>query len=163
MENTFLVGLRCLRCGTEYVPGSIEYVCACRPNVGSDLGTLDVEYDYDAIMRNIDPLDVMDNPDRSIGHYAFLLPVSGRASLPPLAVGNTPLLRADRLAHSVGLRQVYIKDDGRNPSASLKDRASAVAVAHAPKSLGPRRLRQPVRGMRRLRWRDSVQQRDSPM
>ena len=52
-------------------------------------------------------------------------------SLPPLPVGETPLLRAERLADALGIDELYVKDDGRNPSASLKDRASAIALARA--------------------------------
>lgn len=126
----FISSLRCLRCGAEYAPDAIEYVCACRPNVGSDLGTLNVQYDYAAIAAATSPAQIAADPDLSIGRWWALLPVQ-RASLPPLPVGNTPLLRAQRLGESVGLPGLYIKDDGRNPSASFKDRASAIAVARA--------------------------------
>ncbi|MBI3958544.1 MAG: threonine synthase [Chloroflexi bacterium] len=126
----FLSSLRCLRCGTEYAPDAIEYVCACRPNVGSDLGTLDVEYDYAAIRSTTSPEQIGADPDRSIGRWWAQLPVQ-RESLPPLPVGNTPLLHAKRLGESIGLPNLYVKDDGRNPSASFKDRASAIAVARA--------------------------------
>jgi threonine synthase len=57
--------------------------------------------------------------------------VQARGSLPPLPVGGTPFLAAPRLGETLGLRSLYVKDDGRNPSASLKDRASAIAVARA--------------------------------
>ena len=126
-----VVSLRCTRCGRVYAPGEIEYVCGCRPNVGSDLGTLDVVYDYAAIAAAASPAAIACDPDRSIGRFAPLLPIHSRASLPPLPVGNTPLLHAVRLGRSVGLPNLYVKDDGRNPSASFKDRASAIAVARA--------------------------------
>jgi len=126
----FITSLRCLRCGAEYPPDAIEYVCACRPNVGSDLGTLDVQYDYAAIAAATSPAQIAGDPDLSIGRWWALLPVR-RESLPPLPVGNTPLLYAKRLGESIGLPNLYIKDDGRNPSASFKDRASAIAVAKA--------------------------------
>jgi len=126
---SFLSSLRCMRCRTEYDPTEIEYVCNCRPNQGSDLGTLDAQYDYAAIQRATNPDQILTDPDRSIGRYAALLPIRSRASLPPQPVGNTPLLHAARLGKSLGLPALYIKDDGRNPSASFKDRASAIAVA----------------------------------
>ena len=125
----FVVGLRCLRCGREYAPDEIDYVCGCRPNLGSDMGTLDVLYDYAAIAAVLDPARLAQDRDTSIGRYWPLLPIAGRDSLPPLAVGGTPLMATPRLAASLGLHHLYVKDDGRNPSASLKDRASAVAVA----------------------------------
>jgi len=123
--------LRCLRCGTEYAPTEIEYLCSCRPNQGSDLGTLDVQYDYAAIQKATNPDQILTDSDRSIGRYAALLPINSRASLPPQPVGNTPLTHATRLGNALGLPALYIKDDGRNPSASFKDRASAIAVARA--------------------------------
>ena len=141
--ETFLTGLRCLRCGRTFSPDSVDYVCPCRPNRGSDLGHLDAVYDYDAIgaMRSVpsDPSHT-GRPNlsssrsladtRTIERWWQLLPVNAD-SLPPLPVGNTPLLRASRLAEALQLRNLYLKDDGRNPSGSFKDRASAVAVARA--------------------------------
>jgi threonine synthase len=95
------------------------------------MGTLDVIYDYRAIQRATDPARLAKEPDRSIARYWPLLPIARRASLPPLPVGGTPLLAAPRLAADLGIQRLFIKDDGRNPSASLKDRASAIAVAKA--------------------------------
>ncbi len=63
--------------------------------------------------------------------YRELLPLPEGCPLPPLQVGWTPLVWAPRLARHLGVRAVALKDDGRNPSASLKDRPSAVAVALA--------------------------------
>jgi threonine synthase len=123
--------LRCLRCGSLYAPGAVEYVCACRPNQGSDLGTLDVEYDYAAVAAATSPGAWANDPDRSIGRFEALLPIRSRGSLPPLPVGATPLLRTVRLGTAAGCNHLYVKDDGRNPSASFKDRASAIAVARA--------------------------------
>ncbi len=142
-SKTFLTGLRCLRCGRTFSPASVDYVCPCRPNRGSDLGHLDAVYDYDSIgATRKDRPDLSDPgrqsnypflshiPVRSIERWWPLLPVKPD-SLPPLPVGDTPLLRADRLAEALNLPNLYLKDDGRNPSGSLKDRASTVAVARA--------------------------------
>lgn len=131
VESPFVTGLRCLRCGAIYAPNAVDYVCNCRPNRGSDLGTLDVQYDYAAIARTVTPTVWRGDPDRSIGRFWPLLPLPGRASLPPLPVGGTPLLAVPRLRTATGLSNLWIKDDGRNPSASFKDRASAIAVARA--------------------------------
>jgi threonine synthase len=127
----FLTTLVCLHCGREFAPQSSSYVCACRSNQGSDLGVLDVQYDYAAIQRTLSPLSLRNDPDRSIGRYWPLLPIHNRQALPPLPVGNTPLSHAQRLGATLNLPYLYLKDDGRNPSASLKDRASAIAVARA--------------------------------
>jgi threonine synthase len=129
LSPSFVTGLVCLRCGKVYAEGEIDYVCACRPNQGSDLGSLDVRYDYAAIAQAMPLESVLADPDRSIGRWWGLLPIRHRQSLPPLPVGDTPLLHARRLGESIGLPRLFIKDDGRNPSASFKDRASAIAVA----------------------------------
>lgn len=63
--------------------------------------------------------------------YMEFLPVEGRGKLPKLRVGMSPFYKADRLAETLGIKTLYIKDDGINPTASLKDRASAMAVVKA--------------------------------
>ena len=92
-------------------------------------------------------------PESSIARFAPLLPIESGADLPPLPVGDTPLLAAPRLAETLGLHRLYIKDDGRNPTGSLKDRASAIAVARARRRRRRRRdgeyrkCRGPLAGM----------------
>ncbi|MCE7984906.1 MAG: pyridoxal-phosphate dependent enzyme [Caldilinea sp. CFX5] len=126
----YVASLTCLRCGAVYPAATApRYVCNCRPNVGSDLGTLDVQYDYDAIRQAVTPAQLVADPERSLGRYWPLLPIADRRLLPSLAVGNTPLVQCERLGAALGLRRLFVKDDGRNPSSSLKDRASAIAVA----------------------------------
>ncbi len=135
VESSYIHTLCCLRCGREYGPQAIDYVCTCRPNEGSDLGTLDVQYDYAAIKAawSVDeqlPRQPISTAD-GIARYAPLLPLTNREALASLAVGGTPFLATPRLAASLTINNLYIKDDGRNPSGSLKDRASAIAVARA--------------------------------
>ncbi|MEZ4518682.1 MAG: pyridoxal-phosphate dependent enzyme [Chloroflexota bacterium] len=67
----------------------------------------------------------------SIWRYKPLLPVEQDALVPPLQVGWTPLYETPHLAEALNLRHVWVKDDGRNPTASFKDRASAIAVVKA--------------------------------
>lgn len=119
--------LKCLVCGAEYRPDEIEYVC---PRHG-DNGIVDVQYDYELIGRRISPQALAANPDLTIWRYRPLLPIEPESPVPPLAIGWTPLYRADRLAAGLGLKHVWVKDDGRQPSASFKDRASAIAVVKA--------------------------------
>jgi threonine synthase len=127
----YLIGLRCMRCGTTCAPDAPDGPCGCRPNVGSDVGTLDAEWDYARIARDISPQSIAEDADPSMGRFWPLLPIERRSSLPPLPVGPTPLLHAQRLGASAGFGALFLKDDGRTPSASFKDRASAVAVARA--------------------------------
>ena len=123
-----VLGLECLICGARYTPGEVEYVC---PKHGDD-GTLDVVYDYGAIGRTINESGIEGfGSGGGIWRYKALLPVRRDSPGPPLAVGDTPLYPAPRLASELGLRELWIKDDGREPSASFKDRASAVAVVKA--------------------------------
>ncbi|MGL4649608.1 MAG: pyridoxal-phosphate dependent enzyme, partial [Caldilineaceae bacterium] len=134
---TYLLGLRCMRCGALYSPDAPDGPCSCRPNAGSDVGTLDAEWDYNRLQREISPHALASDNDPSIGRFWPLLPIARRSSLSPLPVGPTPLYHAPRLAAAAGLRHLYLKDDGRTPSASLKDRASAIAVARAVEQRAP--------------------------
>jgi threonine synthase len=122
-----ITSLKCLICGKEYQPGEVEYVC---PDHGYE-GILDVQYDYGLISLSFSPATLAANPDHSIWRYKPLLPIEPDAPVPPLAVGWTPLYKAPRLAASLGLRHLWIKDDGRQATASFKDRASAIAVVKA--------------------------------
>ncbi len=119
--------LKCLICGKEYAPDEIEYIC---PDHGNE-GIVDVVYDYERIGQRISRESLAQNRDQTIWRYKSLLPVEMDAPVPPLTVGGTPLYRVDRLAVGLGLQQVWLKDDGRLPTASFKDRASAIAIVKA--------------------------------
>lgn len=125
-----VLGYRCVLCGTEYAADAfaIPYVCPRHPD---DTGILDVRYDYGAIGREVTRDQVGASPWHSMWRYLPLLPIGQPEYLPPLEVGWTPLYHAARLGRDLGLNELYIKDDGRNPTASFKDRASAVAVVKA--------------------------------
>ncbi len=119
--------LKCVLCGDEYGPDEVLYVC---PRHG-DEGILDVIYDYDLVGRRLTKRGLANNDDYSIWRYDSLLPVAEDSPRPPLQVGWTPLYHARRLGEKLGLPHVYLKDDGRNPTASFKDRASAIGVVKA--------------------------------
>jgi threonine synthase len=119
--------LRSLLSGRTFRPDEIDYV---DPEFGPD-GIVDVVYDYDVIKGHISRDSLRDNRDASIWRYKPLLPVQPDAAVPPLQIGWTPLYPAPRIAVRLGLREVWVKDDGRNPTASFKDRASAIAVVKA--------------------------------
>jgi threonine synthase len=122
-----LRGYRCSRCGTEYPPEPLTYTC---PEDGANL---DVLLDYAAVARRASPQEIAASREGSIWRYLTLLPVGdpGLAGSALRAVGWTPLLKPPGLGESLGLARLYLKDDGRNPTASFKDRASAVVVARA--------------------------------
>ena len=119
---------RCTLCGSEYDPAATRYVC---PKHG-DEGILDTIFDDRQINQVTSPRAINGSADFSVWRYAPLLPISNpRESAPPLQVGWTPLYPSTTLGRRLGLSQLYFKDDGRNPTASFKDRASAVVVARA--------------------------------
>ena len=115
---------RCTRCGREYeaLPGITTCDCG---------GILDIQYNYAYIRSVFSRESLADCTDWSMWRYRPFLPVEPDSPAPPLRVGWSPLYRADRLAKALGLRTLYLKDDGLNPTASLKDRASAMAVVKA--------------------------------
>ncbi len=121
------VGYRCSLCNTEYLPGQVTYTCP------KDGGNLDVVLDYDAIRAKYQPEDIVSRTDFSLWRYLPLLPVSeypGDAT-PLHAVGWSPVFTLARLGNELGLRNLWLKDESGNPTASFKDRASAVVVARA--------------------------------
>jgi len=118
--------LRCMICGATYAPSEVDYVC---PRHGRE-GILDVEYDYDRIGAEVDR-DRMGPPSEGMWRYRALLPVHPDVPVPPLVVGDTPMVESPRLAALAGVGRLWVKDDGRQPTASLKDRASAMAVVKA--------------------------------
>ncbi len=119
--------LKCVICGREYEPAADRYVC---DTCGLD-GTLDVLYDMDNAKKKITRLSLSANRDMTMWRYREIMPIIKESNIPSLAVGWTPLYRNNKLASEYGVKELFIKDDGRNPTASLKDRASAVGVAKA--------------------------------
>lgn len=124
MFNPLLIDFQCVVCGTRYAPDAVKYTC---PACGL-IGVLDARYDF-APPPHRETLAA--SPDRTLWRYLPLLPLAADTPRPVLPVGGTPLIAAHQLAHSVGVREVWIKDEGRNPTGSLKDRASALVVAHS--------------------------------
>ncbi|MGB3861492.1 MAG: threonine synthase [Candidatus Aminicenantaceae bacterium] len=118
-------GYKCIQCGTDFKTDDIEYVCAnCK-------GYLQVTYDYQSIKENFKKSDLAEDTDYSIWRYKALLPVEDLSRKPIVQIGWTPLYEAEKLGKKLGIKNLYIKDEGRNPSASLKDRPGAIAVVKA--------------------------------
>ncbi len=122
-----VVHLRCMICGATYAPQDVDYVC---PDHGRE-GILDVVYDYELIGSRFGRDDPAASLDRGMWRYRPVLPVGREAPVPPLLVGDTPMVESKRLAALAGVRRLWLKDEGRQPTASLKDRASAMAVVKA--------------------------------
>lgn len=119
--------LKCLLCGKEYGPEEVLYVCRDHDAEG----VLDVQYDYDLIASRFSRSDLEERREESLWRYKRLLPVKPDAFEPPIKVGWTPLYRASRLAEALGLRDLWVKDESREPTGSLKDRASLIAIVKA--------------------------------
>ena len=115
---------KCVRCGKIYEAVPQLTNCACG-------GILDIVYDYDYIKTRLTRETLAGRRDNSMWRYRELLPVEEDTQAPPLRVGWSPLYEAKALAEELGIGRLYVKDDGLNPTASLKDRASSMAVAKA--------------------------------
>jgi threonine synthase len=120
-------GYRCSLCGEQYSPTDVTYTCP------KDGGNLDVVLDYDSIKSKYTPDDILSRSDPSLWRYLPLLPIQEPPgeNTPLHAVGGTPVFNLSRMAGKLGLKYLWLKDESRNPTASFKDRASAIVVARA--------------------------------
>lgn len=126
MSEKFLA-YQCSLCGSRYAPGAVTYTCP------QDSGNLNIILDYEGIKKKVTPEKIFASPDTSLWRYLPLLPVvdPGGYGTPLRKAGYTPLYKATNLASLLGLRELFIKDESPNPTASFKDRASSVVVARA--------------------------------
>lgn len=122
-----VTGLTCVLCHATYDMDAVTYVC---PGHGNE-GILDVGYDYERVASGISRDSLAQDREPTMWRYRALMPIGDATEVPPLTVGGTPLYRAPRLAAALGIGELWVKDEGRQPTASLKDRASAMAVVKA--------------------------------
>ena len=123
----YIKGYRCTLCGKFFLPGEVDLTCPCC----GEKGILDVEYDYEALKKVLTKEYFASNHDYSMWRYAPLMGIKEDHIYEMLRIGWTPLVKSNNLAKELGLKELYIKDDGLNPSGSSKDRASGVAVLKA--------------------------------
>src|SRR5688500_13369465 len=122
-ETGFMKALKCRECGREY-PLTATHVCEF------DFGPLEVVYDYDRIKKSLSKAAIAERP-RTMWRYRELLPIANEPTV-GRQVGFTPLVKADRLAKALGVREVWVKNDTVNyPTLSFKDRMVSVAVSGA--------------------------------
>lgn len=120
---SYVRALRCKECHAEY-PIEPRTVC------DHDFAPVEVAYDYDAMRGKVTRASIEAGP-RSLWRYRDLLPIEGEPRA-GLQSGMTPLLKADRLAAELGVKELYIKDDSANyPTFSYKDRVVSVALTKA--------------------------------
>jgi len=119
----FVLGMKCRECGA-HLPVAPRAICE------ECFGPLEVVYDYHAVSRRVDR-DALAVRGRSMWRYRELLP-AGDETILGAEVGFTPLVRADRLAARLGVREIYVKNDAVNfPTLSFKDRVVSVALTKA--------------------------------
>ncbi|MCL2862560.1 MAG: threonine synthase [Methanimicrococcus sp.] len=114
--------LKCIECGAEF--GKTEIIYTCRKCDG----LLDVIYDYSEIKKNMD-MEKLKTAPPSVWKYRDLLPIA----IDPVSIreGGTPLYKCDRLAEKIGIKELYVKHEGMNPTGSFKDRGMTVGVSKA--------------------------------
>ncbi|MBI5166215.1 MAG: threonine synthase [candidate division NC10 bacterium] len=120
MRTSYATGLRCIKCGQAYPKKYLLECSVCK-------GLLELQYDLEGLAR-IRPCHL---EGLNLWRYAPFLPIENSANFVSLGEGMTPLLFCPRLAEVLGLRELYIKFEGTNPTGTLKDRSSATAVSAA--------------------------------
>jgi len=122
-HDGFMKALKCRECSREY-PLEATHVCEF------DFGPLEVAYDYDRIKKSLTKAAIQMRP-QTMWRYRELLPVAGEPTV-GRQVGFTPLVKADRLAKALGIRELWIKNDTVNyPTLSFKDRVVSVALSRS--------------------------------
>src|SRR5512133_1696487 len=118
---------RCTICHRSYEPNEATFTC---PSCG-EKGILDIEYDYEVLKKVVTLEYFKNNRDYSMWRYAPIMSIMPDHIDRMLRIGWTPLIKSTRLRENLGIKALYIKDEGLNPSGSTKDRASGVAVLKA--------------------------------
>lgn len=124
---SYIKGYRCTLCHQEFKPGEVDLTC---PDCG-EKGILDVMYDYDELRKVLTKEYFANNKNYSMWRYWPLMGIEKDHIDEMLRIGWTPLYHARNLGNYLGLKKLYVKDDGLNPSGSSKDRASGIAVLKA--------------------------------
>ncbi len=123
----YVKNYECTICHKTFAKDAKIYTC----DECGEKGILDINYDYEALKKVINKKYFENNEDYTMWRYKYLMSVEDRDFSKTLKVGWTPLYQSFHLKDELGLKALYLKDEGLNPTASLKDRASAVAVMKA--------------------------------
>ncbi|WP_424246037.1 threonine synthase [Elusimicrobium posterum] len=119
-----ILNLQCVDCGREYKTSDADFTCsACG-------GNLEINYDYKLIAKRFNVSELEKNNRFDMWRYIDILPVDDD-NTPEVHVGWTPLYDCKKLADELGISKLFIKDEGRNPTGSIKDRGSAMVVSRA--------------------------------
>lgn len=118
--------LKCSKCGATFGE-EVMYHCT---HCGTE-GTLDVIFDLEEVKKTLTKEYLLNNKNYNEWRYLPILPLEGMSGAAPIQVGWTPMYKASRLEKLLNIKNVYVKDEGRNPTGSFKDRATCVGVAKA--------------------------------
>jgi len=141
--KSYLKALECPRCGKTYDPSQLTNMCEC--------GTpLLVRYDLESLKKEFDPNSWKERP-KGLWRYREVLPVLDEKNIVSLGEGGTPVLSLPKMAKSYGLKNLYLKDEGLNPTGTFKARGAAVGVSRA-KELGAKAVAMPSAGNAGAAW-----------
>jgi len=141
--NSYLKELECPRCHTKYDASKLHNLCQCG-------APLMAKYDLQALKREFDP-DVWKERPEGLWRYWELLPVLSKENVVTLGEGGTPVLRLPKMGKAYGLKDLFLKDEGLNPTGTFKCRGAAVGVSKA-KELGVKVLAMPTAGNAGAAW-----------
>lgn len=121
------LGYQCSLCQREFAHGEVTYICP------HDQGNLDVILDYAQLSRTLSPESLFNAAEHSLWRYTPLLPIAdpGYRHTPLHFAGWTPIYQPQLLMRQLGASKLWIKDESKNPTASFKDRASAIVLGRA--------------------------------
>ena len=114
---------KCIKCGNEYDIDDVRYLCDCG-------GLLEITYNYEEIKEKVSK-DTLRKRDIGVWRYIEYLPVKDRKNIITLYEGGTPLYRCKNLEKELGLKELYVKNEGANPTGSFKDRGMTMGVTRA--------------------------------
>src|SRR5512143_1165927 len=136
--TSFATELECSNCGTKYSIRQVQTFCKeCQ-------SALLTRYDLDAVRRHVDR-DALGKRPAGMWRWYELLPVQDARHIVTLGEGDTPLLRAQRVGEELGLRNVFVKEEGKNPTGTFKARGLAAANSRA-RDLGIKKVIIPTAG-----------------
>ncbi len=128
--TSYAIGLVCLKCGSKYPHGLMWYGC---PKCKTDRSEAHVitEYDFEKIADVLNRDVIEKRPRMGVGKYKEMMPILDERNMVTLYEGDTPLIKCEKLGKKIGLDNLYVKDEGRNPTCSYKDRLIAVSASKA--------------------------------
>jgi threonine synthase len=139
----FFRGLECTQCGRFYPGQTPQALCECGRS-------LFARYDLGAVRAAVTPKEIATRPP-TLWRYRELLPVRDDASIVTMGEGYTPMVPVPKLAREIGVGELFVKDEGLNPTGTFKARGAAVAISRW-KELGVTRFAQPTVGSGGHAW-----------